>query len=111
MFTFCVSRDPSLYFHLHVNGKQYTMEPPRKRPCHVTKTGEEMQDFLDQLPNQQPKIDSYSDISQTLQNLEEGITDIRASLDKPKEKRVNLKEINRKIDSILQILNSWNTAS
>ena len=50
-----------------------------------------------------------TDLTQTLQNLEQGITSIRTSLDKPKEKRVNLREMNRKIDTILEILNSWST--
>ena len=79
------------------------MESPRKR------SGQEMQD--DQQPKAS-KVDTleYSEITQTLQILEDGITDIRTSLDKPKGKRVTLKEIDRKVDLILEILNSWNTA-
>ena len=50
---------------------------------------------------------SRHDISQTLHHLEEGITSIRTSLEKPKSKRVNLNELNRKIDLILEILTSW----
>ena len=51
------------------------------------------------------------DISQTLHHLEEGITSIRYSLEKPKSKRVSLNEVNRKVDLILEILNSWNTSN
>ena len=49
------------------------------------------------------------DISQTLHHLEEGITSIRYCLEKPKSKRITLNEVNRKVDLILEILNSWNT--
>ena len=50
-------------------------------------------------------------VAETLHTLEEGITSIRYCLEKPKPKRVNLNEINRKIDLILEILYSWNTAA
>ena len=48
-------------------------------------------------------------ISETLHHLEKDITCIRSCLEKPKQKRVTLNEINQKVDRILEILNSWIT--
>ena len=52
-----------------------------------------------------------SDIKQSLQVLANGITELQASLAKPKERRPNLKYIDRKIDIIIEILKSWDTSS
>ena len=60
---------------------------------------------------EEPTSIDTKDISQTLHHLEEGITSIRYSLEKPKSKRVSLNEVNRKVDLILEILNSWNTSN
>ena len=50
------------------------------------------------------------EINQTLHQLEESITCIQSCLEKPKTKRVNLNEINRKIDLILEILKQSTTS-
>ena len=52
-----------------------------------------------------------SDIKQSLQVLANGITELQASLTKPKERKPNLKDIEKKVDIILQILKSWDTSS
>ena len=52
-----------------------------------------------------------SDIKQSLSILANGIAELQASLAKPKEKRPNLKDIDRKIDIIIEILKSWDTSS
>ena len=51
------------------------------------------------------------DIKQSLNILANGITELQASLAKPKERRPNLKYIDRKIDIIIEILKSWDTSS
>ena len=67
-----------------------------------------MTDFLGQFENETLVKPTASviqeEINQTLHQLEESITCIQSCLEKPKTKRVNLKEINRKIDLILEIL-------
>ena len=52
-----------------------------------------------------------SDIKQSLQVLANGITDVQASLVKPKERKPNLKDIDEKLNIIIQILKSWDTSS
>ena len=52
-----------------------------------------------------------SDIKQSLQVLANGITELQASLTKPKERRSNLKDIDQKLDIIIGILKSWDTSS
>ena len=52
-----------------------------------------------------------SDIKQSLQVLANGITELQASLTKPKERRSNLKNIDQKLDIIIGILKSWDTSS
>ena len=52
-----------------------------------------------------------SDIKQSLQVLANGITELQASLMKRKERKPNLKEINQKVDTIIEILRSWDTSS
>ena len=52
-----------------------------------------------------------SDIQQSLQVLANGITELQASLIKPKERKPNLKDIDQKIDIIIEILKSWDTSS
>ena len=51
------------------------------------------------------------DIKQSLNVLANGITELQASLAKPKERRPNLKDIDQKIDIIIEILKSWDTSS
>ena len=51
------------------------------------------------------------DIRKLLQVLANGITEVQASLIKPKERRPNLKDIDHKLDIIIQILKSWDTSS
>lgn len=55
--------------------------------------------------------DHQQTISETLHTLEAGILSIQSCLEKPKAKRANMNEINRKIDLILEILYSWNTTA
>ena len=50
------------------------------------------------------------EINQTLHQLKESITYIQSCLEKTKTKRVNLNEINRKIDLILEILKQSTTS-
>ena len=52
-----------------------------------------------------------SEIKHSLQVLANGITELQASLTKPKERRPNLKDIEKKVDIILEILKSWDTSS
>ena len=52
-----------------------------------------------------------SDIKQSLQVLANGITELQASLTKPKERKPNLKDIDQKLDIIIGILKSWDTSS
>ena len=52
-----------------------------------------------------------SDIKQSLQVLANGITELQASLMKPKERKPNLKDIDQKVDIIIEILRSWDTSS
>ena len=52
-----------------------------------------------------------SEIKHSLQVLANGITELQASLTKPKERKPNLKDIEKKVDIILQILKSWDTSS
>ena len=52
-----------------------------------------------------------SDIKQSLQVLANGITELQASLMKRKERKPNLKDINQKVDTIIEILRSWDTSS
>ena len=101
------------------------METPRKRVRMVEEAnqsiGKDLQTLLEQFEEQENAdgaaeqtrsvADHQQNISETLHTLEEGITSIRSCLEKPKPKRVNLNEINRKIDLILKILYSWNTAA
>ena len=67
-----------------------------------------MTDFLGQFKNEllvKPTSSLiHEEINQSLHQLEESITCIQSCLEKPKTKRVNLNEINRKIDLILEIL-------
>ena len=51
------------------------------------------------------------DIRRLLQVLANGITDVQASLVKPKERKPNLKDIDEKLNIIIQILKSWDTSS
>ena len=51
------------------------------------------------------------DIRKLLQVLANGITELQASLTKRKERKPNLKDINQKVDTIIEILRSWNTSS
>ena len=73
-----------------------------------------MTDFLEQFENETLVKPTASliqeEINQTLHNLEESITSIQSCLEKTKTKRVNLQEINCKIDLILEILKQ-NTTS
>ena len=52
-----------------------------------------------------------SDIMQSLQILANGIAELQASLTKPKERKANLKDIDQKVDIIIEILRSWDTSS
>ena len=52
-----------------------------------------------------------SDIKQSLRVLANGITELQASLMKPKERKPNLKDIDQKVDIIIEILRSWDTSS
>ena len=52
-----------------------------------------------------------SDITQSLQILANGIAELQASLSKPKERKPNLKDIDQKVDIIIEILRSWDTSS
>ena len=52
-----------------------------------------------------------SEIKHSLQVLANGITELQASLMKPKERKPNLKDIEKKVDIILEILKSWDTSS
>ena len=90
------------------------MDPCNKKVKYDTAVGQEMTDFLVQFEKETvvpAASTSHVDISQTLLHLEEDITCIRSCLEKPKSKRVNLNEINRKVDLILEILNSLITPS
>ena len=51
------------------------------------------------------------DIKQSLQVLANGITELQASLMKPKERKPNLKDLNQKVDIIIDILRSWDTST
>ena len=52
-----------------------------------------------------------SDITQPLQILANAISELQASLTKRKEKKPNLKDIDQKVDIIIEILRSWDTSS
>ena len=52
-----------------------------------------------------------SEIKHSLQVLANGITELQASLMKPKERKPNLKDIDQKVDIIIEILRSWDTSS
>ena len=52
-----------------------------------------------------------SDITQSLQILANGIPELQASLKKPEERKPNLKDIDQKVDIIIEILRSWDTSS
>ena len=73
-----------------------------------------MTDFLGQFENETLVKPTASliqeEINQTLHQLEESITCIQSCLEKTKTKRVNLNEINRKIDLILEILKQSTTS-
>ena len=111
------------------------MEPVRKRMCSVylPPASEMMPVLLDQHPiqdgggmersstskfiNVQNMIDNIGDlpnfsderkIQDTLDQLEQDVTCIKTSLEKRKPK-VTLGQLNKKIDTILEILNEWNT--
>ena len=57
------------------------------------------------------EVNENSEIKHSLQVLANGITELQASLMKPKERKPNLKDIDQKIDIILKILKSWDTSS
>ena len=59
----------------------------------------------------QEEVKENSDIRQSLQVLANGITELQASLMKPKERKPNLKDIDQKVDIIIKILRSWDTSS
>ena len=59
----------------------------------------------------QEEVKENSDIRQSLQVLANGITELQASLMKPKERKPNLKDIDQKVDIIIEILRSWDTSS
>ena len=52
-----------------------------------------------------------SEIKHSLHVLANGITELQASLMKPKERKPNLKDIDRKVDIIIDILRSWDISS
>ena len=52
-----------------------------------------------------------SDIKQSLRVLANGITELQASLMKPKERKPNLKDLDKKVDIVIEILRSWDTSS
>ena len=52
-----------------------------------------------------------SDIKQSLQVLANGITELHASLMNPKGRKPSLKDIDQKVDIIIEILRSWDTSS
>ena len=109
------------------------METSRKRlrmnnnqPSSMISTDKDLQTLLGQFDKEQENggsddttiaeqtrsvVDHQQTISETLHTLEEGIMSIRSCLEKPKAKKVNMNEINRKVDLILEILNSWNTTA
>ena len=51
------------------------------------------------------------DITETLQVLADGITNIQASLVKPKGRSPSLRDIDQKLNIIIEILKSWDTSS
>ena len=59
----------------------------------------------------QEEVKENSDIRQSLQVLANGITELQASVMKPKERKPNLKVIDHKVDIIIEILRSWDTSS
>ena len=102
------------------------METSRKRlrmnnnqSCSMISTSKDLQTSLGQFDKEQENsgsddttiADHQQTISETLHTLEAGIISIQSCLEKPKAKRANMNEINRKIDLILEILYSWNTTA
>ena len=65
--------------------------------------GWEMLELLDQFENT-PVINQAKSIDQTLMQMESDITSIRSSLEK-KQKKLSLKDIDRKLDIIIKMLN------
>ena len=70
--------------------------------------GREMLELLDQFENT-PVINQAKSIDQTLMQMESDITSIRSSLEK-KQKKLSLKDIDRKLDIIIKMLNGWTAA-
>lgn len=84
---------------------QFTMEMPTKR----SRTEDEMQSFLDQIPIPEYSCSETCNIEKTrLEKLEEDVTSIRSNLER-KRPKVTLMQLNEKIDLILNILHSWNS--
>ena len=80
------------------------MEVPMKR----SRTEDEMQSFLDQIPISDYNVPETCKIEKTrLEKLEQDVTSIRSNLEK-KRSKVTLSQLNEKVDLIIQILQSWN---
>ena len=66
--------------------------------------GTEMLELLDQFENT-PVISQAKSIDQTLMQMESDIISIRSSLEKKPPKKLSLKDIDRKLDIIIKMLN------
>ena len=72
--------------------------------------GGEMLEFLEAIPNQAAVVTTTSaDINDTLQRLVANLACVKTSLEKKKQYRVTLSDVNRKLDQILDILSNQNT--
>ena len=68
------------------------------------KTNDDMTDFLNQFTDK-----TETSVTETLHQLQQSVTSIQTKLD-AKPKRITLSQIDAKIDTILEILQSWNTS-
>ena len=85
---------------------QFTMEVPTKRS---RSTEDEMQSLLDQISVPEYNCPESCKIEKTrLEKLEQDVSSIRTNLEK-KRPKVTLNQLNKKVDLILTILQSWNT--
>ena len=71
--------------------------------------GGEMLEFLEAIPSQAAATTTTSaDINNTLQRLEANLACVKTSLEKKKQYRVTLSDVNRKLVQILDILSNRN---
>ena len=71
--------------------------------------GGEMLEFLKAIPSQAAATTTTADINNTLQRLEANLACVKTSIEKKKQYRVTLSDVNRKLNQILDILSNRKT--